>query len=65
MTIEEILAGESKNVEFKVQRPKDSVKYMKTVVAFSNGEGGRIVFGVDDVTRKVVGHPEGCCFFRD
>ena len=43
MTIEEILAGESKNVEFKVQRPKDSFKYMKTVVAFANGEGGRII----------------------
>ena len=54
MTIEEILAGESKNVEFKVQRPKDSIKYMKTVIAFSNGEGGRIVFGVDDDTREVV-----------
>lgn len=52
MTIEEILAGESKNVEFKVQRPKDSIKYMKTVIAFSNGEGGRIVFGVDDDTRE-------------
>ena len=62
MTIEEILAGESKNVEFKVQRPKDSVKYMKTVVAFSNGEGGRIVFGVDDVTRKVVGIPKDIVF---
>lgn len=62
MTIEEILAGESKNVEFKVQRPKDSVKYMKTVVAFSNGEGGRIVFGVDDVTRKVVGIPKDVVF---
>ena len=55
MTIGEILAGESKNVEFKVQRPKDSIKYMKTVIAFSNGEGGRIVFGVDDDTREVVG----------
>ena len=41
LTIEEILAGESKNVEFKVQRPKDSIKYMKTVIAFSNGEGVR------------------------
>lgn len=41
MTVEEILAGESKNVEFKVQRPKDSGKYMKTVIAFSNGEGGK------------------------
>ena len=62
MTIEEILAGESKNVEFKVQRPKDSVKYIKTVVAFSNGEGGRIVFGVDDVTREVVGIPKDIVF---
>ena len=62
MTIEEILAGESKNVEFKVQRPKDSGKYMKTVVAFSNGEGGRIVFGVDDVTREVVGIPKDIVF---
>lgn len=58
LTIEEILAGESKNVEFKVQRPKDSIKYMKTVIAFSNGEGGRIVFGVDDDTREVVGIPK-------
>ena len=40
MTIEEILAGESKNVEFKVQRPDKSIKYMKTVVAFANGKGG-------------------------
>ena len=29
MTIEEILAGESKNVELKVQRPDKSIKYMK------------------------------------
>ena len=62
MTIEEILAGESKNVEFKVQRPKDSEKYMKTVVAFSNGEGGRIVFGVDDTTCEVVGIPKDILF---
>ena len=62
MTIEEILAGESKNVEFKVQRPKDSGKYMKTVVAFSNGEGGRIIFGVDDATREVVGIPNDIVF---
>lgn len=55
LTVEEILAGESKNVEFKVQRPKDNTKYMKTVVAFANGEGGRIVFGVNDKTREVIG----------
>ena len=48
MINEDILAGESKNIEFKIERPRDSFKYMKTVVAFSNGEGGKIIFGVDD-----------------
>ena len=62
MAVEEILAGESKNVEFKVQRPKDSGKYMKTVVAFSNGEGGKIIFGVDDKTRQVIGIPKEFVF---
>ena len=66
MTIEEILAGESKNVEFKVQRPDKSMKYMKTVVAFANGKGGRIIFGIDDKTREVVGIPEdNCCRNQD
>ncbi len=58
MTLEEILAGESKNLEFKVQRPKNSTKYMKSVVAFANGEGGRIIFGIDDKTRRVEGIPK-------
>lgn len=57
MTRDEILNGETREVEFKVQRPKDSSKYMKTVVAFSNGEGGRIVFGVQDKTLQVCGIP--------
>ena len=39
MTIEEILAGESKNVEFKESLPEKSIKYMKSVVAFANGTG--------------------------
>lgn len=43
-----ISAGESDMVEFKEMVPSDSKKYVKTVVAFSNGSGGRIVFGVDD-----------------
>ena len=62
MTIEEILNGESKNVEFKVQRPDRSINYMKSVVAFANGKGGRIIFGVDDKTREVVGIPEDKVF---
>ncbi len=55
MTIEEILAGESKNVEFKESLPEKSIKYMKSVVAFANGSGGKIIFGVADKTREVVG----------
>ena len=55
MTIEEILAGESKNVEFKENLPDKSIKYMKSVVAFANGTGGKIIFGIADKTREVVG----------
>ena len=59
MTIEEMLRGESKNVEFKEALPKDGHKYMKTVVAFANGRGGCILFGVEDGTGRVVGVGEG------
>ena len=55
MTIEEILAGESKNVEFKENLPERSIKYMKSVVAFANGTGGKIIFGIVDKTREVIG----------
>ena len=55
MTIEEILAGESRNVEFKENLPEKSIKYMKSVVAFANGTGGKIIFGIADKTREVVG----------
>ena len=55
MTIEEILAGESKTVEFKENLPEKSIKYMKSVVAFANGTGGKIIFGIADKTREVVG----------
>lgn len=55
MTMEEILAGESKNVEFKESLPEKSIKYMKSVVAFANGVGGKIIFGISDKTNEVVG----------
>ena len=45
-----LFSGESKNIEYKVTVPDKSEKYMKTVVAFANGKGGKIVFGVDDKT---------------
>ena len=50
-----LFSGESVNVEYKVSVPKDSAKYMKTVVAYANGRGGKIIFGVDDKTLEVVG----------
>ena len=34
---EEIAQGENVALEFKEARPKDSLKYLKTVVAFANG----------------------------
>lgn len=55
MTKEEILAGESERLEFNRDVPEQSVKYIKTVVAFANGKGGTIVFGVDDKTHKIEG----------
>ena len=55
MTIEEILAGESKDVEFKENLPEKSLKYMKSVVAFANGTGGKIIFGIADKTREEIG----------
>lgn len=55
MTIEEILQGESKNVEFKEKLPDKSIEYMKSVVAFANRGGGKIIFGISDKTREVIG----------
>ena len=35
---------------------------MKTVVAFANGNGGKIVFGIDDKTLEIVGMDEDNIF---
>ncbi len=64
MTIEEILAGESKNVEFKETLPEKSIKYMKSVVAFANGTGGKIIFGIADKTKEVIGFDKEDVFKR-
>ena len=50
-----LFSGESINVEYKVTVPSNSEKYMKTVVAYANGQGGKIVFGVEDKSLEVVG----------
>ena len=43
---DEIIGGESYSLEFKLVPNEDRTKYLKTVVAFANGKGGRILFGV-------------------
>lgn len=62
MAEESLFVGESKNIEYKVAVPKKSEKYMKTVVAFANGNGGKIVFGIDDKTLEIVGMDEDNIF---
>lgn len=55
MLADEIKSGESINIEFKVEVPKKSEKYIKSIIAFANTAGGKIVIGVDDETHEVVG----------
>ena len=45
---------ESKLLEFKLKVPKFDV-LIKTCIAFANAAGGRIIIGVDDISRKVAG----------
>ena len=53
--IAEIRRGECETVEFKEDISEDKEKYLKTAVAFANGIGGKLVFGVRDRTWEVVG----------
>lgn len=58
MTVEEILNGESKEVEYKEIVPANSKKYIKTAVAYANCAGGLLIFGVENNTWKVTGIPQ-------
>ena len=55
MARDTLFSGESKNIECKVTLPDKSEKYMKTIVAFANTQGGKLVVGVDDKTHEIVG----------
>ena len=55
MTIEEILKGENSHIEFKREIPERKESFLKTVSAFSNTSGGKIIFGIDDKTLEVAG----------
>lgn len=55
LTLDEIKNNESKNIEFKEVIPQDYKKFLKTIVAYSNCAGGKIIFGIQDGTLKPVG----------
>jgi ATP-dependent DNA helicase RecG len=56
MILSEIRKGEGKNLEFKERlSDKNKESFLKTVVAFANGSGGKIIFGIKDKTREIVG----------
>ena len=52
MVEDTMFSGESKNIEYKVSLPDKSEKYMKTIVAFANTQGGKLIVGVDDKTHQ-------------
>lgn len=45
MVEDTLFSGESKNIEYKVTLPDKSEKYMKTIVAFANTQGGKLIVG--------------------
>lgn len=58
MTADEIKRGESEVLEFKGNElSEDPKKWLKTAIAFANGKGGSIIFGVEDSTLKITGVP--------
>lgn len=58
LTLEVKKNNESKNIEFKESLSQDYKKFLKTVVAYSNCAGGKIIFGVKDKTLEIVGIKE-------
>ena len=55
MFLQEMIKGESRNVEFKRELPQKSERYVKSVIAFANTSGGKIVIGIDDETQEIIG----------
>lgn len=55
ITVDEILNGEKDDIEYKVDIPSKSENYMRTVVAYANANGGRLIFGIEDNTWRIVG----------
>ena len=62
MEICEIEIGETRTVEFKKELPQDSSKWIKTIVAFANGAGGKLLIGVSN-KREIIGIPQDTDIF--
>ena len=62
MDLHEMLKGESKNIEYKSELPKKSERYMKSIIAFANTSGGKLIIGIDDDSRMAVGVPKDSVF---
>jgi len=60
MLLDEIKKGESKRLELKEKLPSNEA-IAKTVVAFSNTSGGKLIIGVND-KREIVGIDEDKVF---
>ena len=54
MVEDTLFSGESKNIEYKVTLPDKSEKYMKTIVAFANTQGGKLIVGVEESVKILV-----------
>ena len=54
--------GELNNLEFKELLPKNTEKYIKTIIAFANTQGGNLVIGVADETWDIVGVDDSVLF---
>lgn len=54
MELSEIENGENRTLEFKKELPQDSSKWIKTIVAFANGAGGKLLIGVSN-KRETIG----------
>jgi|LGVF01.1.fsa_nt_gb ATP-dependent DNA helicase RecG len=61
MLLEKIRDGENKILEFKEKLPSNKI-IAKTVIAFSNTSGGKLLIGVND-KREIVGLPEDINIF--
>ena len=59
---QQMLIGNAKDVEYQAEVADDYMAYMKTVIAFANGGGGRMVFGESADGREAVGIPRESVF---